>query len=116
MLNQVVIVGRLVASPEVKETENGKKVTNVTIAVPRSYKNAEGVYETDFVDCALFNGVASNTAEYCRKGDLIGVKGRIQTETYEKDGDKRKSTQVIADKVTFLSSNKEHSKTDDFEV
>lgn len=116
MLNQVVMVGRLVASPEVKETENGTKVTNVTIAVPRSYKNAEGVYETDFVDCTLFNGVASSLAEYCQKGDLIGIKGRIQTETYEKDGDRRKSTQVIADKVTFLSSNKDHSKDEELEV
>ena len=116
MMNQVVMVGRLVASPEVKETETGTKVTNVVLAVPRSYKNEEGVYETDFVDCTLFNGIASNTAEYCKKGDLIGIKGRIQTDTYEKDGEKRKSTQVIADRVTFLSSTKENSKDDELEV
>lgn len=116
MLNQVVMVGRLVATPEVKETENGKKYTNATIAVQRSYKNAEGVYETDFVDCTLFDGVATNTAEYCKKGDVIGVKGRIQTDIYEKDGEKRKSTQIIADKITFLSSSKEHQKEDDLDV
>ena len=104
MLNQVVMVGRLVADPEVKENDNGKKYTNATIAVQRSYKNAEGVYETDFVDCTLFDGVATNTCEYCHKGDIIGVKGRVQTSTYEKDGEKRKSMQIIADKITFLSS------------
>ena len=114
MLNQFVGVGRLVGTPEVKETEDGKKVSNITIAVPRSYKNAEGVYDTDFVDVVLWDGVASNTAEYCHKGDIIGVKGRIQTNNYEtEDGEKRKSTQIVAEKVTFLSSRKE--KEDDIE-
>ena len=85
MLNQFVGVGRLVGTPEVKETEDGKKVSNITIAVPRSYKNAEGVYDTDFVDVVLWDGVASNTAEYCHKGDIIGVKGRIETSSFVKD-------------------------------
>ena len=108
MLNQVVMVGRLVATPEVKETENGKKYTNATIAVQRSYKNAEGVYETDFVDCTLFDGVATNTAEYCKKGDVIGIKGRIQTRDVElEDETHKKYVEVIAEKVTFLSSKKD---------
>lgn len=107
MLNQVVVIGRLVSTPEMKEMEDGKRVSNITLAVPRSYKNAEGEYETDFVDCVLWNGVASNTAEYCRKGDLIGVKGRIQTSSYENDnGEKKKATQIVAEKITFLSSTK----------
>ncbi|MBQ7790408.1 MAG: single-stranded DNA-binding protein [Bacilli bacterium] len=113
MLNQVVMVGRLVADPEVKETENGKKVSNITLAVQRSYKNAEGVYETDFIDCTLFDGVAHNTAEYCHKGDIVGVKGRIQTDIYEKDGENKKSTSLIAEKITFLSSNKNLTKEND---
>ena len=53
MLNQVVLVGRLVRDPELRETEEGKKVTNITIAVPRSYKNIDGEYDTDFIDCTL---------------------------------------------------------------
>ena len=73
MLNQVVIVGRLVAKPIVEENENGRKVSEITIAVPRSYKNAEGIYETDFIKCTLWNGIAENTVEYCNKGDIIGV-------------------------------------------
>ena len=105
MLNQTVIVGRLVSDPEVQETENGNKVTNLTLAVPRSFKNAEGEYETDFVDCVLWNGVATNTAEYVKKGDLIGIKGRIQTDTYENsEGKRQKSIKLVAEKVTFLSS------------
>lgn len=108
MLNQVVIVGRLVRDPEVKETESGKKVSNITLAVPRAYKNADGEYDTDFVDCTLWNSVAQNTSEHCHKGDIVGVKGKIETEMYEKDGENRKSTSIIAEKVTFLSSsNKE---------
>ena len=69
MLNQLVLVGRLVREPELKETENGKKVTNITLAVSKNYKNAEGVYDTDFIDCTLWNSVAENTAEYCKVGD-----------------------------------------------
>ena len=98
-------VGRLVGDPEVKDLENGKKVTNITIAIPRSYKNADGEYDTDFVDCTIWNGVAEKTSEYCKKGDMIGVKGRLETSVYEKEnGEKAKRTSVVAEKVSFLSS------------
>ena len=88
MLNQIVIVGRLVKDPELRETDSGKKVTNITLAVPRSYKNVSGEYETDFIDCTLWTGIAENTSAYCKKGDLLGVKGRVQTRIYEKDEEK----------------------------
>lgn len=75
--------------------------------MPRSWKNAEGNYDTDFIDCKLFDGVAQNTAEYCHKGDIVGVKGRIQTRNIEKeDGTKEKIQEIIAEKLTFLSSKK----------
>lgn len=107
MLNQTVIVGRLVRDPELYETENGNKVTNITLAVPRSYKNVNGEYDTDFVPCVLWKGVAENTVEYCRKGDLLGVKGHVQTRDIEVDEDvKRKLVEIVAEKVTFLSSKK----------
>lgn len=106
MLNQIVIVGRLVKDPELKETEKGKKVTNITLAVPRSYKNPNGEYDTDFIDCILWTGVAENTAEYCKKGDLLGVKGRVQTRSYEKDEKTNYVTEVVAEKVTFLTHKK----------
>ena len=62
MLNQVVLVGRLTSDLETKELEDGKKVSNMTLAIPRSFKNADGEYETDFVDCSLWNTIAENTA------------------------------------------------------
>ena len=106
MLNQLVVIGRLTKDPELRQTENGKNVTNITLAVPRSYKNSNGEYETDFIDCVLWSGVAESTSEYCKKGDLIGVKGRVQTRVYEKDEVKKFATEVVAEKVTFLSSKK----------
>lgn len=72
MLNQAVLVGRIVQDPELRETENGNKIANMTLAVPRSYKNANGEYDTDFISCVLWKGVAENTVEYCKKGDLVG--------------------------------------------
>ena len=105
MLNQIVIAGRLVSDPEINTTENGKKRTYITVAVPRSYKNVDGTYDTDFIRCTLWNGIAENTCEYCKKGDIVGVKGRLQTSNYEKeDGSKVFKLDVVAEKVTFLSS------------
>ena len=107
MLNQVIIVGRLVKKPIVEENENGKKVCNITLAVPRSFKNDEGIYDTDFIKCTLWNGIVENTVEYCDKGDLVGVKGRLETSVYEKEnGEKYRITSVVAEKVSFLATNK----------
>lgn len=108
MLNQSIIVGRIVQEPEVRETENGNKVTNITLAVQRSYKNTEGEYDTDFISCVLWKGIAESTAEYCKKGDLIGIRGRIQTRVVEyPDEMKRNVMEVVAERVTFLSSKKQ---------
>ncbi len=105
MLNQTILVGRLVGDVKVEEKENGKKYASITIAIPRSFKNAEGQYDTDFIDCRVFDSIATNTAEYCKKGDIIGVKGRLQSSTFEKeDGTKQYKMEVIAEKITFLSS------------
>lgn len=95
MLNQVIMVGRLTKDPEVKEEK-----AYITLAIPRSFKNANGEYETDFIDCVLYNQIASNTSEYCKKGDIVGVKGRLQN--IEEDNERK--TIIIAEKVTFLSS------------
>lgn len=102
MLNQIVLVGRLTNDVKVEKIENNEKIATITLAVSRSFKNADGVYETDFIDCVLWNGIASNAAEYCKKGDVVGVKGRIQT---IKENDKY-IPQIIAEKITFLSNKK----------
>ena len=103
MLNQAVLVGRIVNDPELKDTEKGK-VANITIAVPRSFKNANGEYDTDFIPVILNGSIATNTMEYCKKGDVIGVKGRIQR--FEKDftANGFPILELVAEKVTFLSS------------
>lgn len=105
MLNQAIIVGRIVKDPELRQTESGKNVTNVTLAVPRPYKNNDGEYDTDFISCVLWRGIAENTVEYCKKGDLVGIRGHIQTRTAEiNEETKKQYVEVVADKVTFLSS------------
>lgn len=111
MLNQSVIVGRVVRDPELKETENGNKVTNLTLAVPRSYKNVNGEYDTDFISCVLWKGVAENTVEYVKKGDLVGVKGRLQTRVIENEDHNQHIMELIAEKITFLTSNKEKAES-----
>ncbi len=104
MLNQVVLVGRIVKTPELRTTETGKKTATMTLAVPRNYKNMNGEYDTDFLDCTLWTNVAENTSEYCQTGDMVGVKGRIQTRVIlNEDGSKKKKTEIVAEKVTFLA-------------
>lgn len=105
MLNQVVMVGRIANEPELIDIEN-QKLLRLILAVPRSYKNTDGEYDTDFVPIVLWRGIASNTAEYCKKGDLIGVKGHIKTGSYEKDDKINYTIEIIAEKITFLSSKK----------
>ena len=92
----MILVGR-VSNLEVND--EGKAV--ITLAIPRSFKNADGEYETDILKCRLYGAIATNTKEYCRKGDIVGVKGRLQSE----DG----SMIAIAEKVTFLSSKPNNS-------
>ena len=82
MLNYAVLVGRIAKEPELKDTDKGK-VSNITLAVPRSFKNSNGEYDTDFISCVLWKGIAESTVQYCKKGDLVGVKGRIQTRDVE---------------------------------
>ena len=109
MLNQIILVGRLTRDITVNKSENGIKVATISLAIPRSFKNSDGVYDTDFVDCVAFDTIAENTSEYCSKGDIVGIKGRIQTRMIEKEekGKEKtteKVTEIICEKITFLSS------------
>ena len=100
MLNQIVLVGRLVETPHVDiNPVNNKKQTTITLAVQRPYKNDIGMYDTDFIECTLHDSIATNTAEYCTAGDIIGVKGRLTVDD--------KQLQIVAEKVTFLSSRRD---------
>ena len=120
MINQVLLVGRLTKTPELFLTENGKTGSFITLAVSRPFKNIDGQYDADFLDCTLWTGIAENTAEYCKKGDIVGIRGRLQSRIIEnEDGTKYKRMEIVADKVTFLSSAKkedgENSDVHDFD-
>ena len=82
MYNLVYLIGRLTTDPETTETETGKSYDH-KFSCPKSFKNSDGIYETDFIRCVLWDGIASRTSEFCRKGDLIGVRGQIRTSSYE---------------------------------
>ena len=108
MLNNNILIGRIVNTPELKKTENGREVTNITVAVPRSFKNVNGEYDTDFIDCTMWMGTAKTTVEYCKKGDLIALKGRLQSTLLDKENiPKINLIQFIVEKVSFLSKAKE---------
>ncbi len=110
MLNQVVLVGRLTRDIVVNKSDKGVKAATISLAIPRSFKNSEGLYDTDFVDCVAFDSIASNTSEYCKKGDIVGVKGRVQSRTIENDGKKENIMDIICEKITFLSSHTKEEK------
>lgn len=111
-MNNVILVGRLASDPVLEETSTGKKRTCINLAVPRSYRNSEGLYETDFIRIILWNGMASNTKEYCHQGDMVGIKGRIQNRQYEVEDETNDETttkyitEVVAEKVSFITSKK----------
>lgn len=95
-MNQVSLVGRIVKKPTIEINKKGEKRTTIIIAINRFFKNEEGMYETDFIPCVLYSKVAENTCEYCRRGDIIAVKGRLQID--------ENKLEVIGERVTFISS------------
>lgn len=103
MMNQIVLVGRL--TKDIEKIEGDRLECIATLAVTRSYKNTDGEYESDIIPVILWNGIAENATEYCRKGDVVGIKGRIQS----RDG----KIELVAERVTFLSSSKREETKDE---
>lgn len=105
MINAVTLVGRLTRDVDLRYTQNGKAVANFGMAVNRPFKNANGEYDADFINCQAWGKTAENLANYMKKGNQIGVVGRIQTRRYEdKDGKMVYVTEVVAEQVVFLES------------
>ena len=100
--NQVTLVGRLVADPEMRYTQSGVPVVTFRLAVEREFKNADGKRDTDFINCTAWRKVAEIVQQYTKKGSLILVSGSIQQDTYEKDGEKRYTVKVVVDKIRLL--------------
>ena len=110
MINRVVLVGRLTKDPELRYTPNGVAVCTFTLAVNRPFTNQQGDRDADFINCVAWRGTAENLANYQKKGNLIGIDGRIQARSYEgNDGKRRYITEVIAESVQFLEPKKDET-------
>lgn len=108
MLNYAVIMGRLVADPELRQTQSGISVTSFTVAVDRSFVKQGEERQADFIDVVAWRQTAEFVTRYFQKGSMIAVHGSIQTGTYEdKNGNKRKRVEIIADNVSFCGSKSE---------
>lgn len=110
MLNNVVLMGRLTADPELRHTPNGIAVTSFTLAVGRSYAKAGTERATDFIDIVAWRNTAEFVSRYFTKGQLVAVEGSIQTRTYQdKDGNNRKAFEIVANNVHFAESKRDSS-------
>lgn len=106
MLNHIVIMGRLVRDPELRRTGNGVAVTSFTLAVDRDFgKNENGEKETDFIDCTAWRQTGEFVSKYFSKGRMAVASGRLQIRNWtDKDGNKRRTAEVVADNVYFGDS------------
>ena len=110
MLNQIVIMGRLTRDPELRRTGSGIAVAAFTLAVDRDYKPDDGERECDFIDCVAWRGTGEFVSRYFSKGRMAVVQGRLQIRAWtDKDGNKRRSAEVVADNVYFGDSKKEQT-------
>lgn len=105
MINNCVIMGRLVADTELKTTQSGIEVCSFTVAVERSFVKAGEEKQTDFLDCVAWRKTAAFVSKYFHKGDMIALTGEIQTRTYEdKENKKRKVVEIVVKDVSFCGS------------
>ena len=112
MLNKIVLMGRLTRDPELRKTQSGTAVASFTLAVDRDYKPQDGERETDFIDIVAWRSTGEFVSKYFTKGRMAVVEGRLQVRDWkDKDGAKRRSTEVIADNVYFGDSKRSESGT-----
>ena len=109
MLNCAVIMGRLTADPELRQTPSGVSVTRFTVAVDRGYVKPGEERKADFINVVAWRQTAEFVTRYFSKGSMIAVQGAIQTGSYEKDGIKRSTFEIVADNVSFCGSKSESS-------
>lgn len=102
MINDAVLIGRLTKAVDVRYTQGGAAVGNFTLAVNRNFKNAAGEREADFISCVIWKKPAENLANFTHKGSLVGVRGRINTRHYDKDGSRVYVTEVVVDEFSLL--------------
>ena len=103
-MNRVELIGRITRDPELRYTGSNIATTRFTLAVNRPFTSQNGEQGTDFINIVVWRKQAENVKKYCTKGSLVAVEGRIQTGSYEKDGQRVYTTDVVADSVQFLES------------
>lgn len=103
-MNKAILMGRLVRNPELRQTPNGTSVVSFTIAVDRRFKSANGERETDFIPVTAWRQLADFVAKYFRQGSKICIVGSIQVRPYEKNGERRSYTEVVADEAYFAET------------
>jgi single-strand DNA-binding protein len=104
-MNKAILVGRLTKDPELKTTGSGVSVCSFTLAINRRFKNAEGGYDADFINCVAWRQQAEFISKYFSKGRMVGISGSIQTRSYDReDGQRVYITEVVADEVSFVDS------------
>jgi single-strand DNA-binding protein len=111
VLNKVVLIGRITKDIELRYTPNGVATANFFLAVQRNYKNQNGEYEADFIPIVVWRKQAESCAKYLAKGRMVAVAGRIQTRSYEQDGQRRYTWEVVADEVQFLDRGEKKEET-----
>ncbi len=109
MINRVVIVGRLTRDPDLRYTTSGAAVAQFTVAVNRQFTNSQGERDADFINCVVWRKAAENFTNFTHKGSLVGLDGRIQTSSYEKDGQRIYRTDVVIENFSLLSPRDETS-------
>ncbi|SDZ33939.1 single-strand DNA-binding protein [Evansella caseinilytica] len=110
MLNQVMLIGRVVKDPVVNTTKEGTAITRISLAVRRPFKNAQGNYDTDFITCTAWKKLAETSGDYCTKGSLVCISGRVYVRSYDISENKRVSTtEIIAENITFLQLKRNNS-------
>ena len=115
MINNVVLTGRITRNLELKQTNNNNSSLNITLAVERNFKDQSGQKQTDFISCKAFGKRAETIAQYCQKGDLIGITGSIQTGSYQKqDGSTVYTTDVMVDGLSFFLKQKQDNQANQF--
>ena len=104
-MNKAILIGRLTRDPELRTTPTGRNVCQFSVAVNRTYTNANGEREADFINCVVWDKQAENLVKYQKKGNQIAVEGRIQTRNYDdKDGKKVYVTEILASNISFLDA------------
>ena len=107
-MNKVCLIGRITKDPEIRYTANNVAVATFSLAINRTYKNADGEYEADFINCVAFRNTADLLGKYVYKGDQLGIEGHIQTRNYDdKDGKKVYVTEIVVDSLDFLQNKRE---------